>query len=266
MNRHSRFLTAILAVILLITAFTATAYAEDIGDNSYVDPQPQDSYVDPDPQDSYVDPDPQDSYVDPDPQDSYVDPDPQYSYVDPDPQDSYVDPYVEPNNGNGGDVVYYDSDGNTYSDYSEMYVGGDQTYTPPMSTAPSAPLYDTSKTKVDEKTLSSNDWNDIKAKLNGSNGGKTSDSGDFAFIQNNSSSGDNGHMILVLGFTLIALSVAGFIYLIASAVLRRKQTALAHAAKAAANSSGGTRYRSNSDYDDDFSDSKKKPKNGKRYK
>ena len=268
MKKHARILTAILSVILTVTAFSVTVHAEDIpgGDPGVVDPQPQDSYVEPQPQDSYVEPQPQESYVEPQPQDSYVEPDPQYSYVEPDPQTSYVEPYEEPDYSNNSDV-YYDADGNTYSDYSEVYVGGDQTYTPPMSTAPSAPLFDTSKTKVDEKTLSSSDWNDIKAKLSGASGTSDDNGGDFAFIQNNDAAGDNGHLILILGFTLIALSVAGFAYLISSAVARRKKTALAHAGKSAAHSANGARYRSNADYDDDFGgSSKRKPKNGRRYK
>ena len=277
MKRHSRFIVMILSVTLLLTAFTVTASAEDIGGESIADdPSTIESEVTPDPPSSAsITPEPQPSYVEPSqqqPQESYVEPDPQYSYVEPDPQYSYVESYAEPdyNSESSDDNVYYDADGNTYSDYSEVYVGGDQTYTPPASTAPSAPIYDTSKTKVDEKTLSASDWNDIKAKLGGSKNAK-SDGGDFAFIQNNTSTDDNGHLILIIGIALLVLSLFGFGYLIFSAVNRRKKTALAHAGKASANQNSGKRYRSNADYDDNFSSEKSskkssKPKNGKRYK
>lgn len=283
MNRHSRFLTAILSVMLIAAACTVTAHAEDMPP-SYVEP----SYVEP----SYVEPgqgeqsreepgqgeqsQDEPSYNEP----SYNEP----SYNEPSYNEpSYNEPsYNEPvydgdngnnnnNNNNNNNTVYYDENGNAYSNSEEVYVGSNQTYTPPASTAPSAPLFDTSKTKVDENTLNANDWKDIKAKLSGSTA-KASDSdgiGDFAFIQNNNSTGDNGHLIFILGIALIALSLAGFIYLIVSAVRRRKQTALAHAGKAAASSSNGNRYRANDDYADDYGDDSKpskKPKNGRRYK
>lgn len=161
------------------------------------------------------------------------------------------------------DYIYYDSDGNTYSDYSEMYVGGDQVYTPPATVAPSAPLYDISQTKVDENTLTSSDWNDIKAKLNGSSKANASDGDDFAFIQNNLSTEDNGHMIFIIGLALVILSLIGFGYLTFSAVARRK-TANAHASGKSSSKKGG-HYRSD-DYNDGFkSESKKTAKHSSRY-
>ena len=274
MNRHSRFITAILSVMLIASACTVTANAEDIGgDQSYVEP----SYVEP----SYNEP----SYNEPSQNEpSYNEP----SYNEP----SYNEPsYNEPsynegggnepgyndgdggnnnNNNNNNNNVYYDENGNAYSNTDEIYVGSNQTYTPPASTAPSAPLYDTSKTKVDENTLNANDWKDIQAKLSGSTAKATDtdNTGDFAFIQNNNATGDNGHLIFIIGVALIAVSLAGFVYLIISAVRRRKKNALAYAGKAAA-SSNGSRYRANDDYDDNYGDDSKpskKPKNGRRYK
>ena len=280
MNRHSRFITAILSVMLIASACTVTAYAEDMGEQSnnnepsYNEPSYNEpSYNEP----SYNEP----SYNEP----SYNEP----SYNEP----SYNEPsYNEPsyndggnnndgyydgdggnnnnNNNNNNNTVYYDENGNAYTDSNEVYVGSNQTYSPPASTAPSAPLYDTSKTKVDENTLNANDWKDIQAKLSASTAkaSDTDNTGDFAFIQNNTASGDNGHLILIIGIALIAVSVAGFIYLIVSAVRRRKQNALAYAGKAAANSNG-SRYRANDDYADNYGDDPKpakKPKNGRRYK
>lgn len=279
MKRHSRIIVMILSVTLLLAAFAVTANAEEISGESIPDiPSTIESDVQPDPpSNASITPDPQPGYVEPSQQqsqESYVDPEPQYSYVDPEPQYSYVESYDEPDynsSESNEDNVYYDADGNEYSDVADVYVGGDQTYTPPASTAPSAPLYDTSKTKIDEKTLSANDWNDIKAKLSGSKTSK-SDGGDFAFIQNNTSTDDNGHLILIIGIALVALSMFGFGYLIVSKVNRRKKTAPVHAAgKSSGTPSNGNRYRSNSDYNDNFSSEKttkksSKPKNGKRYK
>ena len=321
MNRHSRFIVLILSLTLLASAFSVTANAEEVvssadtpvaADSAAVESEipvdpPESAIITPEPQPSYVEPSqqeqpsqqqqseqqpqsqqeqPQESYVEPEIQQS------QESYVEPiQQQESYVESYVEPEYNNpesNDDSVYYDADGNEYSDYSDVYVGGDQTYTPPASTAPSAPIYDTSKTKVDETTLSDSDWKDIKAKLGGSSS-KNSDDGDFGFIQNNTSTDDNGHLILIIGIALLALSACGFGYLVFSAVNRRKKTALAHAgksgqtaqtAKSSGKSSGshssGKRYRSNSDYNDNFSsdnsakasqkNSSGKSKNAKRYK
>ena len=177
---------------------------------------------------------------------------------------SYDDGYSNGGDySNNNDYIYYDSDGNTYSDYSDMYVGGDQVYTPPATVAPSVPLYDTSNTKIDEKTLSSKDWNDIKARLNGAGKNDASDGDDFAFIQNNLSSGDNGHLIFITGLALVILSLIGFGYLTFSAVARRK-TAKAHAS-GKSSSKGGGHYRSD-DYNDGFkAEAKKSAKRGSRY-
>ena len=156
------------------------------------------------------------------------------------------------NNGSG----WVDSDGNVFSSPQDVYVGGGQSYQPPQSTAPSAALYDTKNKKVDDKTLSSNDWGDIAAKLKnaGNTTGEDDGSGDFTFIQQNTAKEDNGHWIIIAGAACLALSLAGFIYLIASAVSRRSKLKTA---------------MSTDDYDDGYKPSAKKektPRNGKRYK
>ena len=256
MNRHSRFMITILAIIFSLTAFASlTAMAESFDDQvSGGDLGPQESYVEPEPQQSYVEPEPQQSYVEPEPQQSYAEP--QQSYEQPD------------YNQGGNSDVYYDSDGNEYSDYNEMYVGGDQTYTPPASTpSTTAALYETSKNKIDNSTLTKSDWDAIKANLGDGKNSASSSGDDFTWIQGNTSKEDDGHWRLILGIALILLSVVGFVYLIASAVNRRKRTALAHAGKQHTANANGPRYRSNNDYNDNFSpSSNKKPKNGKRYK
>ena len=58
----------------------------------------------------------------------------------------------------------------------------------------------------------------------------------------------------------LLLSVTGFIYLIASAISRRRRLRMP-----AGNSLQGN-YRADDDYDDGYQGGSKKPKNGKRYK
>lgn len=148
--------------------------------------------------------------------------------------------------------VYYDSDGNEYSNPEDMYVGGDQTYTPPVSTpSTTAALYDTANTRVDENTLSNSDWADISKKLRTANAAPVNDAGDFAFIQKNTDTGDNGHWMLILGFTLITLGIIGFIYLVAKAGSRKR--ALAHYTAEPDQTAQQPRYRTDEEgYGDDF--------------
>ena len=181
----------------------------------------------------------------------------------------------------------YDYEGERSANGDILYVGGDQTYVPP-ETIPSttAAIYDTSKVKVDENTLTNSDWADIKAKLTASNNApNNSDAGDFAFIQQNTSVEDNGHWMLYLGFTLIGLGIIGFIFLILKASERRKMLAAAtsreskrpaapeqpaapvtperKAAPAKKSGKRTLRYRDDA-YDDDYND-KSKPKGGTRF-
>ena len=285
MKRHSRFITAILTIIFALTAGAAiTAYASESDGEEGGNP-PQESYVDPHPQESDYEP-PQESDYDP-PQESDYDPPQESGDYDP-PQESDYEPepyYPGESSGSSGEsshISYYDSEGRRYDNPSDVYVGGNQTYIPPSVTpSTTAALYDTSKTKIDDSTLSNSDWADIKNRLaNPENASKAADSGDFAFIQNNTSTADNGHWMLILGFSLIALSIAGFIYLISASVSRRKRAALARSG--AGGTSQATRYAENpykqkDEYSDDFGTEKspkapkaekksKKSKNGRRYK
>ena len=272
MNKHSRLITALLALILCLSAISlfSTAASAETGDG-------EETPIVPDPDPVYTTP------ITPEPDPVYTEP----VYVDPDPQPVYTDPvYVVPGNGgnnsgsgndsgNGssddnsgsnssGNDVYYDSNGNEYSDQSEVYVGGGQSYEPPVSTAPSAPLIKT-QDNIDVNELSKNDWNDIKASLEKANkNGGVSDSDDFSFIQKNTAQADNGHMLLVLGIAMVILSLAGFGYLIGSGVMRRKKKAAA-ASKSGSHAAGAPRYRSDSDYDDGYrAASKQKPVSDKK--
>ena len=183
-----------------------------------------------------------------------------------------------------GGSSYYDSNGNEYNSPDEVYVGGNQTYTPPASTpSTTAALFDTSKDKVDEKTLTNSDWDTIKSKLTASNASEIKTGVvDFSDMQkSNVSSGNNGHWLLIIGIALTILSIAGFIYFIVSTSNRRKKAASVHTGSkpsaSAAGAQNGGRYRESSDYDDHYDTGAKKkkpakqaksdkPKNGTRYK
>lgn len=306
MTKHLRIITALLALIFCVSAvssFSVTVFAESQVSEEPANPDPviTPEPVNPEP----VNPDP----VTPEPDPVTPEPDP----VTPEPEPVSPEPYNDDSgynsnsnnnnnsnnnynnygsgdsdngssadNGSESSAVYYDSDGNEHDSQSDVYVGGGQTYVPPVSTAPSAPLIKT-QNNIDVNELSKNDWNDIKASLAKANkNGGMSDGDDFSFIQKNTAKGDNGHLVLVLGITMLVLSVAGFTYLIVSAVRRRRQMAAPLAAKAAAHSSASGHYRDDSDYNDGFKASSKKAdkfdtakipnaskakqKGGKRYK
>lgn len=294
MTKHVRIITALLALIFCVSAmsvFAVPAFAESQAAEEPANPVTPVTPVTPEPDPEPVNPEPANPEpANPDPAPANPDPAP----VTPDP--GYVDPgnnnsgnnngYSNDDSGNSGNnsgsnsgnagsnnssdnnsAVYYDSNGNEHNNQSDVYVGGGQTYVPPVSTAPSAPLIK-SQGKIDVNELSKNDWNDIKASLAKANkNGGVSDGDDFSFIQKNTAKGDNGHLVLVLGIAMLVLSVAGFIYLIVSKVRSRKQMAAPLAAKAAgAHSAEGSRYRSSADYNDGYKVSAKKTSSKKASK
>ena len=272
MNKHSRLITALLALIFCVSAvtvFSVQAFAEsqasEGGDTPVIDPEPV--YTDP------ITPEPEPVYTDP------VVPEPVYTepvYVEPvDGGGGGSDDGSGGNSGNSGNTdsgnsgntdsgssgssdnsssgnsVYYDSDGNEHADQSDVYVGGGQSYDPPVSTAPSVALVKT-ENNIDVNELSKNDWNDIKASLEkASKGGKT-DSDDFSFIQKNTAKEDNGHMLFVLGLAMVILSVAGFTYLIVSTIIRRKKIKAGVPSSSGSHSAESSHFRSNSDYNDGY--------------
>ena len=65
-------------------------------------------------------------------------------------------------------------------------------------------------------------------------------------------------MVLVLGLALVILSVAGFSYLIISAVMRRKKIKAGGVSSSGAHSAGSSHYRADNDYDDGYKASSKK--------
>ena len=283
MSKHSRLITAFLSALMLVSAAVYAVSAEDIGgeggetpggastvtpgedepapggDTSFVEP----SYIEPGGEDSASGG--ESSYVDP----GYVDP----GYVDPGSgESSYVDPGYTEQPQYDESTVFYDGDGNVYSNPNDVYVGGEQTYTPP-ATIPSTTVApkDTTNTKVDEPTMKASDWDTIRASLSnqGKSAGKEVSTPNFRQIKTSVNSGQNDIKYLAIGIGLLLLSVAGFTFVIVSTVRRRKSTGAARANKAAAASSNGMRYRADDDYDDNYNSAgkkEKKPKNGKRYK
>lgn len=159
------------------------------------------------------------------------------------------------NNSDNSNNVYYDSDGNSYSNQDDVYVGGGQSYQPPVSTAPTAALYETDK-KVDVNELSKNDWGDL-SKLLKNTGTAEGDGDDFAFIQNNTSKKDNGHWIVIAGLLCILLSITGFVYLIASKIRRRKKIREGNITKTSDPQKKGAVRRANDDYNDGYGSNRK---------
>ncbi len=152
---------------------------------------------------------------------------------------------------------YWEVENEDNGDDDEIYVGGGQTYVEPVETAPSAALYD-SNHKIDDNELSDNDWKDISANLKNASASDSDDGDDFNFIKKNDSTADNGDWMLIVGLVLLLLGIAGIVYVIASAVIRRKKMKNMPTGQLATATSGSGRYRSNSDYDDGYRSERKK--------
>lgn len=210
---------------------------------------------------------------------------------------NYDSGYSDSDNGNySSDYDYNYSDSNDYSDdsaYSDnyyydepSYLGGGQTYVEPENIAPSASLYDVNGS-ISDKTLNSGDWSDISERLkNASN--SADDGDDFAYIQNNDSTTDNGNWMLIVSILCFVLSAAGILYFIVLTVQTKKSGRFAVSANSGravkSGSSGGDYYgdgyrtssakRSNKSSKFDTADvtlpksatSKRYKNNGRRYK
>lgn len=241
MSRRNKLITALLSIVLCFSIFTVTAYAVDL-DGDGID----DDVVVTDPP-AIVETDP--PYVEPETEPPYVEPETEAPYVEPETEASYYEP-EEPNYNSDSSQIYYDSDNGGES--SEFYVGGGQSYVPPASTAPSAPLYESNR-KIDDSVLSNSDWKDISASLKNAGQGNENDSDDFGFIKNNDSLSDNGEWMLYTGIACLALSAAGIAYVIISAVSKHKKLSGGVSGKQYAYAGAGNgRYRSSSDYDDGY--------------
>ena len=233
MSRRNKLITALLSIVLCFSIFTVTAYAVDL-DGDGID-------------DEVVVTDP--PYAEPETEPPYVEPETEPPYVEPETEAPYYEP-EEPTYNSDNSQIYYESDNGGES--SEFYVGGGQSYVPPASTAPSAPLYESNR-KIDDSVLSNSDWKDISASLKNAGQGNENDSDDFGFIKNNDSLSDNGEWMLYTGIACLALSAAGIAYVIISAVSKRKKLSGGVSSKQYAYAGAGNgRYRSSSDYDDGY--------------
>ncbi len=249
MSRKNKLITALLSIVLCFSIFTITAYAVDL-DGDGID----DDVVVTDPP-AVVETDP--PYVEPETEPPYVEPETEAPYYEPETEAPYYEP-EEPDYNSDSSQIYYESDNGGES--SEFYVGGGQSYVPPASTAPSAPLYDSNR-KIDDSVLSNNDWKDISASLKNAGQGSENDSDDFGFIKNNDSLGDNGEWMLYTGIACLALSAAGIAYVIISSVSKHKKLSGGLSGKQYAYAGAGNgRYRSSSDYDDGYKDEKTEKK------
>ncbi|MBQ6387082.1 MAG: hypothetical protein IJH96_00485 [Ruminococcus sp.] len=209
---------------------------------------------------------------------------PEPVYTDPpyDPGSSSVDPApYNPGGDSSNNSSSWNDGGNVYSSNSatEQVYGGVQQSSQIsqnnniQNTTPSASLYNAQGKTINDKTLSSGDWSEIAANLKNADAKAGAGDGDFAFIQQNTSKEDNGSWIIIAGVACLVLSAAGFIYLIASAVMRRKNLRPASAAAFAGTHDGGYR-RAGNDYDDGYraSSARRTPpprnnrNNGRRYK
>ncbi len=256
MNLRHKLITALLSIVLCISIFTITAYAIDLDGDGIDDEVVTNPTEIVETEPPYVEPETEPPYVEPETDAPYVEPETDAPYVEPD------DPYYDSESSE----IYYDSDNGGES--SEFYVGGGQSYVPPVSTAPSAPLYE-SNHKIDDSVLSNNDWKDISANLKNAGQGDGNDSDDFGFIKNNDSLSDNGEWMLYAGIACLALSAAGIAYVIISSVNKHKKLSggFNRSQYAYAGAENG-RYRSSSDYDDGYKNEKadkKKVNKSRRY-
>lgn len=204
MGRRTKLIAAFLIMIFCFSAGTLSLLAVDdyqsqVGDNSSQIIQ-TDPYVETDP---------------PVVTEAPVETDP---YVPPTDPPVATDPYYPGNvddNSNNSDNNNSNNDSNSQADNNVQ-----ETPTQPVSVAPSASLYN-SDGNIDDKVLSNSDWDDIAANLKKS-GKSDQDSDSFDFIKKNESTNDNGEWMLIVGIVCLLLSAAGIAYIVASAVLRRK--------------------------------------------
>ncbi len=227
MNKRIKLLPIFIALFILGSMFTLTAYAtaETPGGDTPVVSTPDPGPVTPDPGPVTPDPGPGDTPVTSDP-------------VTPDPGPVTSDPVTsDPNTGTGTDTpvtsdpvtsspssgyvssdtndgyYYYDED--AMVDSIEGYAGNVSDYTT---------LYDTSD--FNKSALKEQKWDNITIDTSKAPSDKAAM--DFSAIKDNTSSGDDGEWILYTGYLLIGLSICGILYyIIATATYKKRVKALA---------------------------------------
>lgn len=251
MNKHLKLITALLSIIFCASVFTLSVSAIDADGDGYDDETGE--YIAEVTDPVYTEPvDTEPVYTEPEttvPETAVpettepVETDPVYT----EPVYNYEDDtndYDESNDSQSSDSYNdYDFDTDNYDiDYSDEYY---------QSVAPTSSLYESDRV-IDDSELSNNDWDEIKANLSNASSVEDDDSGDFGFIKDNDSSGDNGDWMLFAGLICILLSIAGIIYVIASAVSRRKKmNSGAYTRQPAYAGASGLRYSSD-DYNDGY--------------
>ena len=252
MNKRIKLLPIFIALLILGTMFTFTAYAtaENPGVDTPVVSTPDPGPVTPDPGPVTPDPGP----VTPDPGPVTPDPPVQSDPVTPDPGPVTPDPGTgtdtpvtsDPVTSNPSSNSYVDSytneDGSYYYDEDTMvnniegYAGNVSDYTT---------LYDTSDFNKSE--LKEQKWDNIT--IDTSKAPSDKNAMDFSSIKDNTSANDDGQWILYTGYILIGLSICGILYyIIATATYNKKVKALA--SRPSYHSERSTQPRSRSDYGD----------------
>lgn len=206
MNKRIKILSLLFAVMMIMTAFTLTAYATDEVIDSGTDTTPVDP-VDPTP----VDPDP----VDP------VDPVTPTTAPDNGSDSSVVTPTTAPDDNSyvetpttNGYVDYYDDDEFYYYDEDAMASSIENSA---GSVSDYTDLYDTSD--IDLKALEEEEWANIVLDTSS----KNTDVSDFSAIKDNTDNNDDGQWIIYAGVILIALSLIGILYFIIATVTYKKK-------------------------------------------
>lgn len=222
-----RILSVIIALLILLTGLSMTAYATgeitdpgvDVVDPVVPEPDPEPATQTPDVSDT-----PTTAPTDSGDDGSVVDPStaPDSGTVENDQSSGYVD---------GGDDEFY------YYDEDEMVNSIENSA---GSVSDMTDLYDTSD--VNEKALQKEEWNDIVLDTT-----TKSDASDFSAIKENTNKNDDGKWILYTGFILIGLSVIGIMYfIIATATYKKKLKKL----KARQQKLDSNRSRARDDYGD----------------
>lgn len=262
MSKTNKLLVVLLSVIFCFSVFSLSAFA--VGEN-----EDEGGFSDVITDDNQGSGESGGDYVDIPPEDGGSDSD-SGGYIDDNGSDSgdssVVDDYGSSDSGNTDynyDSGYSDSDSGDYSsdynyDYSDSndysddsgysdnnnyydepsYLGGGQTYVEPENIAPSASLYDVNGS-ISDKTLNSGDWSDIAERLK--NASSSADDGDdFAYIQNNNSTTDNGNWMLIVSVLCFVLSAAGILYFIVLTVQSKKTSKYAVASNSGRTAKSGS--------------------------
>lgn len=169
------------------------------------------------------------------------------------------------NSDNGNS--YNNSENNYYSDNSSDYSNNNDNddyiseYNYEITETQAASQSDLYKSndKIDVNELSDNDWNAIAKSLE--NATDTGGGDDFNFIKKNTSSSDNGIWMLILGASLIILSILGIGYVVLSALNKKNKYAYAGTAPKGKSGNYSSAQRPRNDYGDNYAGKRtKQPK------